>query len=131
MLSGHCKIDQVSLEAQVVQGAQCSSQNLQNQTDPRAADDQNRLLKWEQTGCRACSKAMQDELLQGGVIPSADCAGNQGSGFVLDLELKLALLIPKQGHLQTDIRPLLLAKALHMSGTSDTVWGSPGYSAQL
>lgn len=52
MLSGHCKIYQVSLEAQVVQGAQCSSQNLQNQTDRRLAHYQNRLLQCEQTGCR-------------------------------------------------------------------------------
>lgn len=52
MLSGHCKIYQVSLEAQVVQGAQCSSQNLQNQTDQRLAHYQNRLLQCEQTGCR-------------------------------------------------------------------------------
>lgn len=28
-LSGHCKIHQVTLEAQVVQAVQCSSQNLQ------------------------------------------------------------------------------------------------------
>lgn len=37
MLLAHCMICQVSPEAQVVQGAQCSSQNLQNQTDPTIA----------------------------------------------------------------------------------------------
>lgn len=101
MLSGHCKIYQVSLEAQVVQGAQCSSQNLQNQTDPRVAHYQNSLLQCEQTGCRACSQATQEGLLQGGVFASADCAGNHGSSLVPDLELKLAPLIQTQGHLQT------------------------------